>query len=416
MPASNQYEYCRCASCVTAGGPNGLSQTSRTAKQHKANDAWPLVARADPGLLNTQATNKLSTSGPSARGDLEFTDNIFEYGNEISDLGTSDGGNSPNPGPDFSSDSDTEDFHLVPDHESPLSSDEGEVDEPVRDAEDRAAVEDLDHDDLFITNSSLFDTYRPGSPSEKDEELEEPEGVPQGLTAHPSIRNALIRAVTSSYFHGSTHVAVQHMLEGSALLLRSAERSSSGLHYRGLETMARTLATAEKHLGLSLEGFITYYFLCPTCWELHHPSELYKLDSPACGQPECSGLLYSVKRTHDCSEKRRPKLTMPYVEPEKAVQRMLLQPGKLAQINEWRGQGDEVGKAPPAVARGYDAFPDPTQPIRDVCDGWEWRAIQAGLERRRTGKWTVEDVDVREVHQRFVSLPCGLVWQMNIDW
>ena len=42
--------------------------------------------------------------------------------------------------------------------------------------------------------------------------------------------------------------------------------------------------------------------------------------------------------------------------------------------------------------------------------------IQAGLERRRGGKWTIQDVDVHELHQRFVSLPLGLVWQMNIDW
>jgi hypothetical protein len=109
-------------------------------------------------------------------------------------------------------------------------------------------------------------------------------------------------------------------------------------------------------------------------------------------------------------------MTLPYVEPEKAIQRMLLQPGKLAQINEWRGLGDEIGKVPPVAARGFDAFPDLSQPIKDVCDGWEWRTICAGLERRRNGKWTVEDVDVHEIDQRFVSLPCGLVWQMNIDW
>ena len=49
-------------------------------------------------------------------------------------------------------------------------------------------------------------------------------------------------------------------------------------------------------------------------------------------------------------------------------------------------------------------------------DGWGWRTILAGLERRRTGKWDVEDVDVRNLHQQFVALPNGLVLQMNLDW
>ena len=54
--------------------------------------------------------------------------------------------------------------------------------------------------------------------------------------------------------------------------------------------------------------------------------------------------------------------------------------------------------------------------MTDIYDGWGWRTIQAGLDRQRGGKWTVQDVDVHELHQRFVSLPLGLVWQMNIDW
>jgi len=54
--------------------------------------------------------------------------------------------------------------------------------------------------------------------------------------------------------------------------------------------------------------------------------------------------------------------------------------------------------------------------MQDVYDGWGWRAIQAGLECQRGGTWTIHDVDVHALHQWFVSLPLGLVWQMNIDW
>ncbi|TFK57760.1 hypothetical protein BDN72DRAFT_751677, partial [Pluteus cervinus] len=56
------------------------------------------------------------------------------------------------------------------------------------------------------------------------------------------------------------------------------------------------------------------------------------------------------------------------------------------------------------------------QPMNDIYDGWGWRAIQAGLKRRWDGDWKLEDVDVKELEQQFVALPCGLVWQMNIDW
>ena len=58
-----------------------------------------------------------------------------------------------------------------------------------------------------------------------------------------------------------------------------------------------------------------------------------------------------------------------------------------------------------------------TQPsVCDMMDGWGWHAIQAGLQRRRGGRWEVEDVDVNELNQRFVSLPNGLILQFNLDW
>ncbi|TFY50862.1 hypothetical protein EVJ58_g10857 [Rhodofomes roseus] len=78
--------------------------------------------------------------------------------------------------------------------------------------------------------------------------------------------------------------------------------------------------------------------------------------------------------------------------------------------------GDEPGKLPPSNLREKDAFPDPVVRMNDIYDGWGWRAAQAGLERRRGGKWTVQDVDVHELDQRFVSLPCGLMFAFNIDW
>ena len=36
--------------------------------------------------------------------------------------------------------------------------------------------------------------------------------------------------------------------------------------------------------------------------------------------------------------------------------------------------------------------------------------MQAGLQRRHGGIWSVEDVDVDEIHQHFVSLPLSLMF------
>jgi len=52
----------------------------------------------------------------------------------------------------------------------------------------------------------------------------------------------------------------------------------------------------------------------------------------------------------------------------------------------------------------------------DISDGWGWHAVQAGLECQQTGWWIIEDVDVHNLNQRFVLLPCGLLFMLNIDW
>jgi len=68
------------------------------------------------------------------------------------------------------------------------------------------------------------------------------------------------------------------------------------------------------------------------------------------------------------------------------------------------------------MAHGLNTFPDPSKHMLDIYDGWGWQAIQAGLEWWQGGAWTIQDVDVWNLHQRFVSLPLGLVWQMNLNW
>ena len=92
-------------------------------------------------------------------------------------------------------------------------------------------------------------------------------------------------------------------LEGFALVLRSAEAQSPDLHFKGLSTMARTLATAERRLGIYTDHFITYFYLCNVCWKLHRPSNLSKLHKPTCDENGCTGVLYTSKPLSSGSEK-----------------------------------------------------------------------------------------------------------------
>jgi hypothetical protein len=89
---------------------------------------------------------------------------------------------------------------------------------------------------------------------------------------------------------------------------------------------------------------------------------------------------------------------------------------KVAQWQHWRGVGDEPGVRPPTTLQGFDAYPDPDKLLHNVTDAWGWQAIQASLEHRRNGCWEVSDISVLEKAQQFVTLPNGLVLQMNIDW
>ncbi|KAH7917473.1 hypothetical protein BV22DRAFT_1026280 [Leucogyrophana mollusca] len=315
-------------------------------------------------------------------------------------------------GADFSSDEEQDvirrlGHNVGGEEERDLNGDEQDEPEGNEDEQDEPGP------DLFTSLGALFDF---SDVAEDMEAVAAHEELPSAFDDHPSIRNAYIRAFVLAAFHGATHDAIQIMLEGQRISLIALCEDDDTLVIPGLENFACTLPTVLKRLGLSTEGFIVYFFICDTCWRLHHPATLLDLDSPSCEAEGCNGLLYTQKTLAGGTVKRTPTKIVPYVPPERALQRFLLRPGKWEQLQHWRGPGDAPGRVPPLTATGFDAFPDPSKPMDDIYDGWGWRAIQAGLERRRGGRWEIEDVSIREAHQRFVSLPCGLVWQINIDW
>ena len=187
--------------------------------------------------------------------------------------------------------------------------------------------------------------------------------------------------------------------------------------------MARTLQTAERRLRIDPNQFIVYYFLCSTCWARHHPSALYDLNSASCTIPGCMGQLYSVKELTDGQIKRTPLRVVPTAPITAMIQLFLLRPGKYEEFQHWRIPGlDDVSHVAPLhePADPLDAYEDVHWVMGDITDGWGWRAVSWGLERRKVSsvvsRWGVEDVLVEEKVQRFISLPCGLLFSVNIDW
>ncbi|KAJ7247686.1 hypothetical protein C8J57DRAFT_1673510 [Mycena rebaudengoi] len=299
--------------------------------------------------------------------------------------------------------SDSEDDSLFP-LDPPNSYDEQDANE-----NGDVNIDDIKTDPLFRSQASLFDRFQAGSEPEPEDDTE-----PWAFDDHPAIQNAYIRAFVGAAFEGMTHNAVANMLAGSLVTFKSAE--AVGAEFPGLAKFARTLGMAEKRLGVCTDTLIIYYFACAVCWKAHYPTELPTLPSPACDAPNCSGRLFSVKRLASGGEKHTPLLSVPFVLPEIAIRRMCLQPGKVAQWQEWHTDLDQPGQRKPSAQTGYDAFDDLDKPMTNITDGRGWRAMQAGLERCRNGKWEVHDVDVHELKQQFIALPNGLIIQINIDW
>ena len=107
---------------------------------------------------------------------------------------------------------------------------------------------------------------------------------------------------------------------------------------------------------------------------------------------------------------------MPYNSPKGAIARLLRRPGVWEQCQLWRKDGDHGPSEPLDVEDFFDG--DPDAPINDIFDGFGWRQFPAFLERRwDPRRRQVDDVAVAPGPvRRFVSLPCGLLVAINIDW
>ncbi|KAL7279486.1 hypothetical protein ACG7TL_007329 [Trametes sanguinea] len=297
--------------------------------------------------------------------------------------------------------------------ESSIHSSPGPTRSPSPTSDDgNATIDILDDDPLYASLEQLCrDSSGP------DDSTRAPGDLPPAFHEHPMIRRAYVQAFIAVAFHGGTHELAQYLLESSRSQLASFSLTS-GYEIPGLARMAVTLRTAERRLGLDPDEWITYYILCDVCWDCHHPSELDSLPSDGrCIQEDCEGMLFQRKHYSDGKAHRVPIKVLATTSPTSSIQRLLLRPGKHAELNHWRrGPADAPGPKPPIVVNDWVGSIDETHRLFDMHDGWGWDAIRAGIHRRQGGPWGVRDVDVKELNQRFVALPNGLVLIFNLDW
>ncbi|KAG2352290.1 hypothetical protein BDR07DRAFT_1314417, partial [Suillus spraguei] len=56
-------------------------------------------------------------------------------------------------------------------------------------------------------------------------------------------------------------------------------------------------------------------------------------------------------------------------------------------------------------------------PLTDIYDGWMWQSLPTGIVHQwNSRKHEVKDINVKNLKQQFVSLKCGLIVHINIDW
>ncbi|KAJ7262555.1 hypothetical protein C8J57DRAFT_1231919 [Mycena rebaudengoi] len=405
--------YCKCTTCVQHFGPDGHLQTNHTARRHREADdrSAQSTLRSLASSLPSVSISAILPPSPAVSGpadppipppppshlDPDDSDgdlfDFFDPGYAASDI------HHVPADPTWSSNSDSDsdidmDWTFCQRRILPKFKEDSSEESSVHSDSDDDIIENISVDPSFATCASLFNSNEPDNPEDPHDK-----DLPPAFYDHPAVRNAYIRVFVGCAFENMTHKAARLMLNGFVVSLGSLNRTT-GEEIPGLDNFALTLVTVERRLGVSTQGFITYLFVCPLCWKVHHPEDLPSLpESGKCMETDCEGTLFTSKRMADGKLKRTPTKIMPFVDPEHVITHMLMRPGKYEQIQLWRGPEDKPGRFPPVKVEGYDAFPDPDKPMKNITDGWAWRAIQAGLTRRRTGKWKVEDIDVREINQ-----------------
>ncbi|QRV72064.1 Transposase family Tnp2 protein [Ceratobasidium sp. AG-Ba] len=256
----------------------------------------------------------------------------------------------------------------------------------------------------------------------EDELMFEPEDEPEddneafsAAFREPNlIRNAYIDAFIQKTLYGATHRALQHQL-------KAARRTISlhpDIHAEDIAKMAQTIRTAERRLGVNLDHFIRTFTLCPVCKRGYSPEYIARTDDSECVNEGCLGILFVMRKLASGGQRKVSTVTYPFASPIAWIRHLLTLPGMSELLQVWRSdQADKEELTSPVPSEEWIQHLDVNKPISDIHEGWGWRSIEAGLERRRNAV-TGDIVDESPLNPsvRFVSLPYGLSLSLNTDW
>lgn len=272
----------------------------------------------------------------------------------------------------------------------------------------------MEGDLLYRSREEIF------NPS--DEDIFEPSSattlLPPAFEEDRILRNIYIRVFVQAAYKGASHDAVRGMLQSEKLTLLALQQRGCISDDLDLSRFPSTLATIERRLGVSPDEYITYYFICPVCWNRHSPSELYTLATPDCTKVGCDRTLYSTNGTRNPSGrlKRTPLKLLPYSSLLGYVQRMLLRPGKAEEVEHWRTPEDLVPR-PPISQNEWLLLTDSEKELQDIHDGSAWRSIEADIRHViDVDSCTMRTEPKTSSRLQVVSWWLSLLFTMNVDW
>ncbi|KAF8594300.1 hypothetical protein BDV93DRAFT_396469, partial [Ceratobasidium sp. AG-I] len=184
-------------------------------------------------------------------------------------------------------------------------------------------------------------------------------------------------------------------------------------------TMAQSLRSLERRLGLNTDELIITFTLCQKCGTRYSPEQINNARNPGCSRYwnglRCDNPLYDESTLYDGVLKRTPRKSFPYVSIIRLIERLLMRPGMKELMQHWRRNDNPVDNEPLSKDDWLETK-GPQEIFGDISQAWGWRAEPVGLTRR----WDAENNSYGDTVDddgpiSLASRPLGLSLSLNHD-
>ncbi|KAF8594301.1 hypothetical protein BDV93DRAFT_565570 [Ceratobasidium sp. AG-I] len=297
------------------------------------------------------------------------------------------------------------------------------------DDDDDDDEDDDDDDDPEQDEPNGMDVDAPGPRVEDQDPLigddpdpDDPDAELAAAFRGPSrLRNIYIRTFLESAFHGVTRDSIRNTLLSHKLSLESAVDAGELAPEISdcLPTMAQSLRSLERRLGLNTDELIITFTLCQKCGTRYSPEQINNARNPGCSRYwnglRCDNPLYDESTLYDGVLKRTPRKSFPYVSIIRLIERLLMRPGMKELMQHWRRNDNPVDNEPLSKDDWLETK-GPQEIFGDISQAWGWRAEPVGLTRR----WDAENNSYGDTVDddgpiSLASRPLGLSLSLNHD-